>query len=352
MRVPGSAVGFVLAMPRRGLPLLLLLSTAAPVPGAADEAAVRATARADKGEVTVGEAFTVQVEMTGPAGTVFTFPPAAQTETAELASLAGRTPGPDAQGASGVPAGAPRPNPWPSNQHRYEARTFALGEAKLPELRVLYRLPDGTEGEAVAEGPTVKVGSLLPKGEEESPIADIRPPVSVAIAPVFWMALAALLLVVGAPGYLLWRRLRRPAPDAAAAPLAEVPADVEARQALDRLTRADHFARGDGRGYYIALSAIAKRYLERRLDAPVVEMTTAEMLAFLRESSDREPLTPTMRDVAKAADQVKFAKGEALREEGERHLQAVRQLVARLEAQLQPRAEPGKEPAATDGKAA
>ena len=59
-----------------------------------------------------------------------------------------------------------------------------------------------------------------------------------------------------------------------------------------------------------------------------------------------------MRDVALAADQVKFAKGEAMREEAARHLEAVRHLVARLEAQLQPRPEPGQEPAATGGKAA
>jgi hypothetical protein len=76
------------------------------------------------------------------------------------------------------------------------------------------------------------------------------------------------------------------------------------------------------------------------------------MLAFLRETSEREALSSTMRDVALAADQVKFAKGEALRGEGERHLGAVRHLVARLEAQLQPRPEPGQGEAASGGKAA
>ena len=45
-----------------------------------------------------------------------------------------------------------------------------------------------------------------------------------------------------------------------------------------------------------------------------------------------------MRDLALAADQVKFARGEALREEGERHLAAVRTLVERLEEELRPKA--------------
>ena len=266
-------------------PLLVLLGTAATVPGAADEAAVRATARADKSEVTVAEAFTVEVEASGPAGTVFTFPPAAQTETAELASLAGRTPGPDAPGASDAPAGASRPTPGPRTSTAMKPGSSPWARRRFPSCACATASRTAPKAKRWPTGPTVKVGSLLPKGEEEQPLADIRPPVPLTVAPVFFAALAALLLVGGRLGTLLWRRLRRPAAEAAPIPVPDVPADVEARQALDRLARADHFAQGDGRGYYIALSLIAKRYLERRLGAPVVEMTTAEMLAFLRESS-------------------------------------------------------------------
>jgi flagellar biosynthesis/type III secretory pathway M-ring protein FliF/YscJ len=195
---------------------------------------------------------------------------------------------------------------------------------------------------------TVKVASLLPKGEEQAPISDIKAPVAVDVAPAFWIALGVGVLVVAALAYALWRRLRRKPAEAARAPLPDLAPDQEARQALDSLARADHFGRGDGRGYYIALSVIAKRYLERRLQAPVLEMTTAEMLAFLREASEREPLAGVMRDVALAADQVKFAKGEALRVEGDRHLDAVRRLVEDLELRLRPVPAPG----AGEGKAA
>jgi len=44
----------------------------------------RAVATAAKTEVTVGEAFAIDVTATGPEGTAFTFPPGAEAETFEL----------------------------------------------------------------------------------------------------------------------------------------------------------------------------------------------------------------------------------------------------------------------------
>jgi len=296
---------------------------------------VRVTARAKKAEVTVGEPFEVEVEAAGPPGATYTFPPEALGESAELRSLARESP----------PKGETKA-PWPANQHRYEARLYALGDVKLPALAVRYRLADGSEGEASAEGPTVKVGSLLPKDAKEQGLADIVGPVRVGIAPVFWAALALGVLVVAAMAYWLWRRSRRKSPLAATAPEPERPPAEEALRALDRLARADHFVRGEGRDYYIVLSLIAKRYLERRLGAPIVEMTSAEMLAYLRESPHEGFLLGPMRDLALAADQVKFARGQAQREEGERHLGMVRSFIEKLEERLRPK------PSDADGKAA
>jgi hypothetical protein len=282
---------------------------------------------------------------TAPTGQTST--PAEETVTpaGETTATAGATPAGDANApaeATGPAGSRPAEGLLPPNRYRYEARVFGLGDVTLPSLVVRYRLADGTEGEATATGPKVKVVSLLPKDDPQPSIADIRGPVGTTIAPIFWVALAAALVVAGIAAFLLWRRLRRRLPAAAPLPVPELDAAAEARQALDRLARSGHFTRGEGRAFYIALTAIAKRYLERRLAVPVVEMTTAEMLAYLRDSAHANDLHATMRDLAPAADQVKFAKGEALREEGDRHLAAVRELVSRLEARLAPKPAEGK----------
>jgi hypothetical protein len=317
--------------------LLVVAATAPPGPSAAATPApspVAVKATASKAEVTVGETFTVDLKATGPAGTTFTFPAEAMTDTFELRTA-----------ASGSPSGTtPAPEP---DTHRYEAAVFALREAEIPPIPVRYRLPDGTEGEASSEPITLKVVSLLPKDPQQQKLADIRGPLSVGVGRAFWVAVVvALGLAAVVAFWLVQRRRKAEAPHAVAVP--EVPPEVEALRALDALAASGLLSAGEYRPFYIRLAAVAKRYLERRLGAPVLEMTTAETLAFLRAHAHGGGLLPVVRDLAEAADRIKFAKGQGLAQEAERHLAAVRALVPALEARLRPVATD----TATEGKAA
>ena len=315
--------------------LVAALTAASPVPAASPPSAgpVSVVATAGKTEVTVGERFIVDLKATGPAGTTFAFPGGATTDTFDL-----RTPPPEREGGPATAAGP--------GTHRYEAVVFALGEATLPPIPVRYRLPDGTEGEASSLPVGLKVVSLLPKDPQEQKLADIRGPQAVGIGKAFWVALGtALVLAVFLATWLLRRRRRVQTPRAA--PVPELPADVEALRALDELAGSGLASRGEYRSFYIRLTEAAKRYLERRLGAPVLEMTTAETLAFLRGHVHGGDLLPVVRDLAEAADRIKFAKGQGLTQEAERHLAAVRALVPALEAKIRPVPAP-----ATEGKAA
>ncbi len=295
---------------------------------------VSVTATASKGEVTVGETFTIDVKATGPAGTTYTFPGEAETDSFQL-----RTPRPD-------PTSGPAPAAEPGAR-RYEAAVFALGETAIPPIPVRYRLPDGTAGSSSSNPIALKVVSLLPKDPGEQKLADIRGPLPVGVGRAFWVALVVAAVLVAALVVWLVRRRRRKAEAPAAVTAPQAPPDAEALQALAALATSGLLARGEYRLFYIRLTAVAKRYLERRLDAPVLEMTTAETLAFLRAHRHGSDLLPVVRDLAEAADRIKFAKGQGLAEEAERHLAAVRALVPALEAKLRPA------PAATaEGQAA
>jgi hypothetical protein len=312
---------------------LLLATTAAPSPAPAAPSPVAVKVTASKAEVTVGETFGIELKATGPAGATFTFPGEAVTDGFEMRTLP-----PDPRAAA-----SPAPEP---GTHRYEAAVFAVGEAEIPPIPVRYRLPDGTEGEASSEAIALKVVSLLPKDEEQQKLADIRGPLEVGIGRAFWVALALGLVLAAA--LVLWLvRRRRKAEAPRAVPVPELPADTEALRALDALLASGLLSRGEYRPFYIQLAVVAKRYLERRLGAPILEMTTAETLAFLRGHSHGGDLVPVVRDLAEAADRIKFAKGQGLAQEAERHLAAVRALVPALEARLRPAAT-----VATEGKAA
>jgi hypothetical protein len=321
------------------LALALLLAQAptvppvAPTPAASPTPApgpVSATATATKSEVTVGEEFRLTVIATGPAGTSYTFPGEAAGESLELRPVL-------AEGQATATPGT----------QQYEAAVFALGELQIPAIPVRYRLPDGTSGETTTQPIPLRVLSLLPKDPEQQKLADVRPPVPVSVGGAFWVALALVLLALVLFAGWLWRRRRRAAEPAAQAAEPALAPDAQALRDIDALARLDLVGRGEYRRFYIALTEIAKRYLERRFGAPVLEMTTAETLAFLRGHPVCDDMLPLVRDVSEAADRIKFARAEGLAAEAERHLASVRRMVPVLEERLAPRP-----PLPEEGKAA
>jgi hypothetical protein len=161
--------------------------------------------------------------------------------------------------------------------------------------------------------------------------------VALQVAAAFWVAQGVAHALVAARVFWIVRRRRRAEAPVAAAP--GLPPDTEALRALDRLAASGTLEAGDYRGFYIALTEIAKRYLEARLGAPVLEMTSAETWAFLKDHPHASGFALPVRDMSGAADRIKFARGEGLADEARRHLAAVRQLVAGLEQQLRPRTE-------------
>jgi hypothetical protein len=288
------------------LALALLLAAEAPTAGAS----------ASKTSLTVGEAFVVEVTVAGPAGATFELPKEAGNESVELRVAAAAA------------------SPPPPGVHRYDAMALALGDVELPGIDVPFRLADGTAGTATTEPIQLRVESVLPKDPRQQKLADIRGPVSLAIGAPFWIAVGAAIVLAGTIAFWIWRR-RRPTVAPVTAPALEP--DAEALQALDRLAGAGLVERADYRAYYIALAEIAKRYLERRLGAPVLEMTSAEMASFLRDHPAASSFATSVRDLAGAADRVKFARGVGLEDEARRHLESARALVRGIEDKLRPK---------------
>jgi hypothetical protein len=311
-------------VPGRAVSLLALALALGARPAAAADPPVVVQAKSEKAEVSVGEPFTIELRALGPAGTTFTFPGAASNDSLELRSATVNGAAPGAGPLSAEPG-----------VHRYQATVFALGEVQIPAIPVRYRLPDGTEGEAASAALTIRVGSLLPRDPAQQKLADVRGPVGASIGRAFWITLGLALLAVAAVVSVLLRRRRKPASLGAPA-VPELPPADEAQGALDALAAQDLPGRGEYRAFYIALATVAKRYLERRLAAPVLEMTSAETLAFLRGHTHGGELLPIVRDLAEAADRIKFARGDGLADEARRHLAAVRGLVKTLEERLRP----------------
>ena len=322
----------------RALMVLALGTFAVPgvaAPGAPSpaSAAPGVAATAVKTEVSVGERFMVEVRGSGPPGITFAFPGDVVQEGFELHAAVDSSAGAHAGKIAGKTT-AESPAQAPGTR-RYQAAMFAIGDAQIPPIPVRYRLADGTVGEVTTAPIPVRVVSLLPKDKDQQKLADVRGPVGLTVGRVFWIGLALLLLLLAALAWWIASRRGRKLPEVAA-PMVALEPDEEARRALDGLVASGRIARGEYRPFYIELTAIAKRYLERRLGAPIVEMTTAETLAHLRAAPAAVDQAVVMRDLTGAADQIKFAKGLGLLEESERHLAATRRMIDELERRLRP----------------
>jgi hypothetical protein len=286
---------------------------------------VKVAAKAAATEVSVGQRFTVELRATGPAGTTWAFPSEPGDEKVAL---------------------RPAPTPAPGQDtFAYEAAAFAVGEVAVPAISVSYTLPNGDKGVAKTDPIPLHIVSLLPKEEAERKLADIRGPVKLPLGAFFWGGLAALAVLLAA-AVVLARRWRRKGATPAPRREPEQPPDVEALAALDALATSPALAAEDLKPFYVALAEIAKRYLERRLGGPVLEMTSVEAVAFLRDSVPARDLASPLRDLMGAADQVKFARGHGERPTAERHLAAVRAMVTALEARLRPSEQPALEKSA------
>jgi hypothetical protein len=309
---------------------LLLASTVL-----AEDGPVKVTAKASATDVSVGQPFLVEVEATGPAGAVYAFPETAGDDKVELRL-------------------APPPSnaPPPPNRRSYQATAFALDEVAVPAVAVGYKLPGGQAGSAASQTISLKVETLLPKGDEGKKPADIRPPVSIPVSVLFWVAVGLGVAVLA--GLVVWLvKRRRPGTAKAEPAVPVVPPDVEARLALEGLTASGLAQQERFKEFYVTLVEIAKRYLERRLEGPVLEMTSHEVVGFLRDHAHCQDLAPAVRDLTNTADFVKFAKGSAAVAAALHHLDGVRSLVQTLESRLAApsQGQPGQAPGAGDSAA-
>jgi hypothetical protein len=198
----------------------------------------------------------------------------------------------------------------------------------------------GASGHPVEMRPpsvTLKVSSRLPKDAKPETLApkDDRPVRLPGPSLLFWLGLAALALLLLAA--LWWRILRkrraRAAGGEAAAP---VPPGEELLAELDRLAREAERLGDDPRAFYAGLTHAVKRYLERRLDEPVLEWTSFETVRRLREKGIELSKEIGFPELLSAADIVKFGRGRSTREAALDHLARARRLHDGLEAHLAP----------------
>jgi hypothetical protein len=123
-----------------------------------------------------------------------------------------------------------------------------------------------------------------------------------------WILGAALLIVLGYFGYLVYRNYMKKG-DLGPEEIISEPAHIIAFRELEKLLQEKLWQDGQVKLYYTRLTEIIRQYLDNRFGISSLELTTSETLHELKKSGFREEESFGMlKKILSAADLVKFAK--------------------------------------------
>lgn len=218
---------------------------------------------------------------------------------------------------------------------------FMAGTVVVPGPHFTFeeREPDGVPGRALDLRPpsvTLQVASRLPKDAKPEGLApkEDRPVRLPGPSLLFWTGVTALALLLATA--LAWRFLKKRRKAAAEETVPSIPPGEELLGELSRLEREVELLGDDPRGFYAGLTRAVKRYLERRLEMPVLEWTSFETVRRLAERELELPPEIGFAELLSAADLVKFGRGRSTRDTARDHLVRARRLHQEIEARLAP----------------
>lgn len=250
------------------------------------------SASASPTRVTVGDKILYTLRVAAPKGVAVTLPSFGRT----LGDFQIKDLGP-------LPA-AMRKDGCEEMAHRYELNLYETGVKSIPPLPVVLRGPDGKAAEIDAGPIAVVSESVLDRDAKD--IRDIKPPLALAYVPAAPLAWLCAGMAAAALAVFAFRRIRRKM--ALAPPAPRSPRDV-AYEELERLRAMDLIAKGRVKEYYILISGIVRRYIERRFSLRAPDRTTEEFLAEAGASGLLDPRARTLvGDFLLQCDMVKFAR--------------------------------------------
>lgn len=189
-----------------------------------------------------------------------------------------------------------------------ELEPLAPGEFKIPTLGVRHwPKPSGPESavELTTDAVAVNVASILTDPAAGEELRDIAGPVEMPIP--LWWKLAAVGAVLAAIALAVWLWRRRQARVADLTTPAR-PAHELALEDLDALLADQLVERGSYKVFYLRLSRILRRYVERRFSIHAPELTTEEFLVELQTRPEFAPAhRPLLGEFLQLSDLVKFA---------------------------------------------
>jgi hypothetical protein len=192
-------------------------------------------------------------------------------------------------------------------KQEYVITIFDLGNFVIPPAKIKYVDTKNQLKEAVSDSIMIKVNSIgVPQDVKD--IKGLKPPFVIKEKSKWYLYLIAGLVLVGISTwlYLRWRIKGIGLP--LAPPEPEKPAGDVALAELNRLKDSDYIRKNHIKKYYIILSEIIRRYLEKRFGIFAMDRTTLEIKSEMKRTKIESQIIQKTISLLSNCDLVKFAK--------------------------------------------
>lgn len=181
---------------------------------------------------------------------------------------------------------------------------YELGDFEVPAIPVTIWNIQGKSITSKTSAWPIKIVSVGKKKEDTGDIRPIKGPMGFDLS--YWRNVVLGLAVVALSGLLIFlviRRRRKQSQDLES----KLPPEKRAELELHRLEEKRYITDNLPKEHYTEISNILRRYLERRYQVDVMELTTPETVASIREKIYSPELVAEIREILQTSDLVKFA---------------------------------------------
>ncbi|MCJ7508867.1 MAG: BatD family protein [candidate division Zixibacteria bacterium] len=192
-------------------------------------------------------------------------------------------------------------------KEEYVITIFELGSFVIPPAKIKYIDTENQVKEATSDSIAIKVSSIgMPQDAKD--IKGLKPPFVIKEKSRWYLYLIPALVALAILGwlYLRWRGKGIGLP--LSPPEPEKPAWEIALTELRKLKDSDYIQKNQIKKYYIILSEIMRKYLEKRFNIFAMDRTTLEIKSEMRRVKADKQVIQRAVDLLSDCDLVKFAK--------------------------------------------
>jgi hypothetical protein len=204
------------------------------------------------------------------------------------------------------------------NKSEYIITTFTTGEYVIPPITINYTDPKGEKKEIQSEPLFILVKSVGATESDKEDVRGLKPPIEIKGAYWGYLLILPILALLAAGGFFYYRQKSK------AIALPKIPEELKkpawevALLELENLKGSDLLERKEIKKYYIILSDIIRKYLERRYQITALDRTTQEVKGEMKSVKVDKEIINSVYDFLSSCDLVKFAKYMPLKEEIEK----------------------------------